>query len=589
VGKPKMSLNSSESRVNNINEAKLCQYLGRDELIEKVTFEAKRATGKNGNGQVPADFYPTYSAMANTLGGTVIFGLEEIHTKGGENRFKVIGINNPEKVVDQLFSTLNNRSKVSLNLITNDHIEIIPLLDTSIIKITIPKAEREQKPVYLNQNPIIHTYIRNGSGDHLAREEDVRLMIREASTQTTDAEVLDNYTIDDLNTQSVLAYRNLFRTTSPTHPWNELSDEEFLQRIKAQNRDRSKNVSGITKAGLLMFGNVNSITDYFPYYHLDYLEKYSDDEEIRYDNKISSGQGTWSGNIFDFFREVDRKLMKSLDVPFRLKGRQRIDEPVYSEVLREALVNSLIHSDYSGSAPVKIEKYPEKFVFTNPGDMRRPLSLAKEGGISDCRNRIIQSMFSHIGYGDQEGFGIVTIYKKWEQNTGNTPIYNFSTNPVMTTLTLKRNLELLKDTVESLEVKPTTLMSEAKSLEVKPITLMSEAESLEVKTDTLVSKISQKNILLNKLSDETKLKISEIGKRTKPDEMKLIIREICSQADFTIDELCIILEKKSRSTFYYKYITELVSEKKIQKTNPEKPTSPKQKYRTILSQGEILP
>jgi len=54
--------------------------------------------------------------------------------------------------------------------------------------------------------------------------------------------------------------------------------------------------------------------------------------------------------------------------------------------------------------------------------MRCPLTLAKEGGISDCRNRIIQRMFSHIGYGDQEGFGIVTIYTKWEQNTGNSPV-----------------------------------------------------------------------------------------------------------------------------------------------------------------------
>lgn len=52
-----MSLDSSESWVKNINKIKLCQYLGRDELIEKVTFEAKRATGKDGNGQVPADFW----------------------------------------------------------------------------------------------------------------------------------------------------------------------------------------------------------------------------------------------------------------------------------------------------------------------------------------------------------------------------------------------------------------------------------------------------------------------------------------------------------------------------------------------------
>ena len=575
MGKGEISLNSSDSQVKNISDTKLCEYLGRDELIEKVTFEAKRATGKNGNGQVPADFYPTYSGMANTLGGTVVFGLEEIRTKEGEIRFKIVGINNPEKVIDQLFSTLNNRSKVSLNLITNDHIEIIPVLDTNIIKITIPRAGREQKPVFLNQNPTTHTYIRNGSGDHLAREEDVRLIIREASTQTTDAEILENYSIGDLNAQSVLAYRNLFRTTSPSHPWNELNDEEFLQRIKALNKDRSKNISGITKAGLLMFGSEQSITDHFPYYHLDYLEKYSDDPDIRYDNKISSGQGTWSGNIFDFFREVNRKLLQNLDVPFRLKGRQRIDEPAYSEVLREALVNALIHADYTGSAPVKIEKYPHKFVFTNPGDMRRPLVLAKEGGISDCRNRIIQSMFNHIGYGDQEGFGIVTIYTKWKQQTGNEPIYTLSADPVMTMLMLNRN--------------PETLKGEAKPLKVKPETLKGEAKPLKEKPETLKGETSEKEKLLNLLSEETKFRINRVGKRTNPEYMKEIIREICSQADFTLDELCIILARKNRSTLYDNYIKKLLNEEKIQKTNPEKPTSPKQKYRTILSQKENLP
>jgi len=575
VGKGEISLNSSDNQVKNISDTKLCEYLGRDELIEKVTFEAKRATGKNGNGQVPADFYPTYSGMANTLGGTVVFGLEEIRTKEGEIRFKIVGINNPEKVIDQLFSTLNNRSKVSLNLITNDHIEIIPVLDTNIIKITIPRAGREQKPVFLNQNPTTHTYIRNGSGDHLAREEDVRLIIREASTQTTDAEILENYSIGDLNAQSVLAYRNLFRTTSPSHPWNELNDEEFLQRIKALNKDRSKNISGITKAGLLMFGSEQSITDHFPYYHLDYLEKYSDDPDIRYDNKISSGQGTWSGNIFDFFREVNRKLLQNLDVPFRLKGRQRIDEPAYSEVLREALVNALIHADYTGSAPVKIEKYPHKFVFTNPGDMRRPLVLAKEGGISDCRNRIIQSMFNHIGYGDQEGFGIVTIYTKWKQQTGNEPIYTLSADPVMTMLMLNRN--------------PETLKGEAKPLKVKPETLKGEAKPLKEKPETLKGETSEKEKLLNLLSEETKFRINRVGKRTNPEYMKEIIREICSQADFTLDELCIILARKNRSTLYDNYIKKLLNEEKIQKTNPEKPTSPKQKYRTILSQKENLP
>ena len=118
------------------------------------------------------------------------------------------------------------------------------------------------------------------------------------------------------------------------------------------------NISGVTKAGLLMFGDALDIRDHFPNYYLDYLEKYTEDKAVRYDNKISSNQGTWSGNIFDFFMTVNRKLSEGLDIPFRLQGKQRIDENRMSEVLREALINTLIHADYTGTAPVKIKKSP---------------------------------------------------------------------------------------------------------------------------------------------------------------------------------------------------------------------------------------
>ena len=198
------------------------------------------------------------------------------------------------------------------------------------------------------------------------------------------------------------------------------------------------NISGVTKAGLLMFGDALDIRDHFPNYYLDYLEKYTEDKAVRYDNKISSNQGTWSGNIFDFFMTVNRKLSEGLDIPFRLQGKQRIDENRMSEVLREALINTLIHADYTGAAPVKIKKSPQEFVFINPGDMRRPLALAKHGGISDCRNRILQTMFGHIGYGDQEGFGVAAIFDVWERETGTVPEYASLKDPVSTELTLRQ-------------------------------------------------------------------------------------------------------------------------------------------------------
>lgn len=80
-------------------------------LRESVDLECKLATGRDGKGVVPEDFWPTYSAFANTEGGAVVLGLRE---KAGQ--FIPEGIVNVPKVRKQLFDDLNNRNKVSVNL-----------------------------------------------------------------------------------------------------------------------------------------------------------------------------------------------------------------------------------------------------------------------------------------------------------------------------------------------------------------------------------------------------------------------------------------------------------------------------------------
>ena len=71
--------------------------------------------------------------------------------------------------------------------------------------------------------------------------------------------------------------------------------------------------------------------------------------------------GTWSGNVYDFYRLVYRRLVRDLRVPFRLRGGQRIDDTPVHEALREALANALSHADYWGSGGVVVLKEPDGF------------------------------------------------------------------------------------------------------------------------------------------------------------------------------------------------------------------------------------
>ncbi|WP_282096997.1 RNA-binding domain-containing protein [Stutzerimonas nosocomialis] len=76
-----------------------------------MDLECKLAAGRDGKGALPEDFWPTYSAFANTGGGVVVLGVRE---KKGQ--FHLEGIANPAKVRKELFDNLNNRKQVSANL-----------------------------------------------------------------------------------------------------------------------------------------------------------------------------------------------------------------------------------------------------------------------------------------------------------------------------------------------------------------------------------------------------------------------------------------------------------------------------------------
>ena len=49
---------------NFIANSRLSELPGCNTVSESVTFEVKRATGQNGIGAIPEDFYRTYSAFA---------------------------------------------------------------------------------------------------------------------------------------------------------------------------------------------------------------------------------------------------------------------------------------------------------------------------------------------------------------------------------------------------------------------------------------------------------------------------------------------------------------------------------------------
>lgn len=408
-------------------------------LRENFEVECKLAAGKDGNGELPKDFWESYSAFANSSGGDVLLGLEE--KKG---RFTVGGINNVTKVLDDLWNLVNNLQKASVNVLKPEYVRELSIEGRTIIHIHVPRATRKQRPVYVGGNPMTGTYTRQNSGDYHCDEETVRRMLAEQVEDSRDNEILFGYELEDLDQTSFRAYRQLYASRQPDHPWNEVDDRMFLRSIGGWRIDRESGRSGLTRAGLLMFGQLPSIQESFPNYMLDYQERPEASAEARWIDRLTL-DGSWSGNLFDFYRRVIKKLTSELKVPFALEGDIRQDDTPVHEALREALVNTLVHADYSGRASVLVVKRPDMFGFRNPGSMRVPQEIAVQGGESDCRNRLIHQMFHYVGFGERAGSGIPKIYHGWDSQHWRTPFLYEKESPSEQTLLELRMLDLLPE------------------------------------------------------------------------------------------------------------------------------------------------
>lgn len=210
----------------------------------------------------------------------------------------------------------------------------------------------------------------------------------------------------------------MLATHRPDHPWLALDDQEFLQVLGGFRHDRQTGEKGLTQAGLLMFGQWPALQEALSNYFADYQEQPEDKtSQIRWLDRVVP-DGTWSGNIFDFFRKISRKMVADLKVPFVLKGNFRQDDTPLHRALREALVNTLVHADYSDRASILVVKDPAGFLFRNPGLMRVPAEQVLLGGESDCRNRTLHQMFLMINLGERAGSGLPKIRQGWETTGG---------------------------------------------------------------------------------------------------------------------------------------------------------------------------
>ena len=392
--------------------------------------EGNRLEVKKANGGLPNSLWDTYSSFSNCNGGMIILGVKERE----DGSWYTTHLQNRDKLLKDFWDTINNHTKVSVNLLTEENVDTYEVDGDVIITIYVPRAERENKPVYINDNLLKGTFRRDHEGDYHCSEAEVRGMLRDQADRSVDNKILTNMDMSVLCQETIKDFRSRHKVVNENHVWHKLEDMEYLERIGAAQIFDGDGKLHPTVAGLLMFGEEYKIRYEFPEYFLDYREML--DPTIRWTDRLESSSGEWSGNLIDFFFQMERKLLRDLKKPFKLEGFTRIDETSVHKAVREALANCIANADFNFPRGIVIKKDLDSLVIENPGSIITGKTQMLKGGISEPRNKAIMKMFNLIRVGERAGSGVPDIFSTWENEGWVEPVIEEQYKPDRTILKL---------------------------------------------------------------------------------------------------------------------------------------------------------
>lgn len=135
--------------------------------------ESNRLEAKLATGGLPQSIWETYSAFANSLGGLILLGVEELP----DHTLRVQGLLDPHEMAEEFWEKVSDPALVSANLLRPEDVWVAGTDGGSVVVIQVPAGERDQLPVYLGADPFRGTYRRSGEGDYRCTPAEVWSML----------------------------------------------------------------------------------------------------------------------------------------------------------------------------------------------------------------------------------------------------------------------------------------------------------------------------------------------------------------------------------------------------------------------------
>ncbi|WP_409967486.1 putative DNA binding domain-containing protein [Bengtsoniella intestinalis] len=306
-------------------------------------------------------------AFANTYGGIVYIGV----TDDGQ----VVGVANTDETLLQLTNALRDSIRPDVTMFTQT--ELLYHGEKAIIKLTV--CEGTRKPYYLGDKGLKPSgvYVRQGASSAPASEDAIRNMIK-----LSDGDSFENH-------------RSLEQALS----FDTLATEMQTRNIEF-GEVQKQNLGIVTSDGL--------------YTNLGLLVS----NQCKHSIKVAIFQGT-DKSIFRDRHEFGGSVFQQLTDAYQcvdfynatkatFEGLLRVDSRDYPvDAIREALLNAIIHRDYSFSGSIAINIYSDKLEIISLGGLVSGLSIdAIMMGASQPRNEKLAALFYRMKLIESYGIGI---------------------------------------------------------------------------------------------------------------------------------------------------------------------------------------
>lgn len=326
--------------------------------------------------EVVGDICKEVIAFANTKGGTLYIGVS--------NDGNVVGVKNTDQVMLQLNNMIRDSIKPDVTMFVGYETQHVN--DKDIIAVTIQKGT--DRPYYLSSKGLKPSgvYVRNGTSSDPATDTAIRRMIKE-----TDGDSFESMRSLEQNLSFETARKQFDKQHIPF-------DAAKMQTLGMISTD------GIySNAALLMSDQCPSTIK---------AATFSGEDKGTFQDRREFG-----GSLFQQMEELYSYLDMRNQTKATFDGLYRIDTRDYPEdALREALLNSLVHRDYSFRASTLVSVYAGRIEFVSVGGL--PSGIALDDimlGLSVCRNPKLAAIFYRLQLIEAYGTGMPKIMNAYAE------------------------------------------------------------------------------------------------------------------------------------------------------------------------------